>query len=336
MKAVGYTHCHPIDHDEALIDLTLPDPPAPKGRDLLVEVRAVSVNPVDTRVRQAADPAGEPRVLGFDAAGVVRAKGPEAVLFPTGAEVFYAGSIARPGTNAELHRVDERIVGHKPRTLSFAEAAALPLTAITAWEALFDRLRIPRGKPAEGGAVLITGGAGGVGSIAIQLARRLTGLMVVATASRPETRAWCERMGAHKVLDHSQDLARQARALDVPIPYVFSVTQTERHWNALCELLAPQGGICVIDDLGRADVSRLKSKAAFLAWEAMFARSGFGTPDMIQQHRLLDEVSHLVDAGAIRTTMTERLGRIDAENLIRAHAMVESGKMIGKVVLEGF
>jgi NADPH:quinone reductase len=336
MRAVGYTHCHPIDHEESLLDLTLPDPPSPRGRDLLVEVRAVSVNPVDAKLRRAADPLGEPRILGFDCAGVVRERGPEASLFQTRAEVFYAGVTNRPGTNAELHLVDERIVGHKPKSLSFAEAAALPLTAITAWEALFDRLRIPRGKAAEGAALLITGGAGGVGSIAIQLARRLTGLMVVATASRPETRAWCEGMGAHRVIDHTGDLAKQARALGVPFPYIFSITQTERHWNALCDIVAPQGGICVIDDLGAADVSRLKSKAGFLAFEAMFARALHGTPDMIAQHRLLDEVANLVDAGVLRTTRTEHLGRINAETLKRAHALVESGRMIGKAVLEGF
>ena len=336
MKAVGFTHARPVEHDEALIDLTLPDLGPPRGRDLLVEVRAVSVNPVDTKVRRAADPAGEPRILGFDAAGVVRAAGPEATLFRAGAEVFYAGVINRPGTNAELHLVDERLVGHKPKSLSFAEAAALPLTSITAWEALFDRLRIPRGKPAEGGAVLIVGGAGGVGSIAIQLARRLTALMVVATASRPETREWCERLGAHRVLDHGQDLAKQAKALGVPVPYVFVTTQTDRHWDSVCELLAPQGGVCLIDDPQAIDVRRLKPKAGFLAWESMFTRGIFGTPDMIAQHRLLDEVAHLVDTGALRTTMTETYGRIDAANLKRAHALIESGRSRGKVVLEGF
>ncbi|UFN49487.1 zinc-binding alcohol dehydrogenase family protein [Roseomonas sp. OT10] len=341
MKAIAYTHCHPIDHPEALQDITLPEPPAPRGHDLLIEVRAVAVNPVDTKIRRNADPAGEPRVLGFDAAGVVRAVGPEVRLFHKGQEVFYAGSIDRAGSNAELQLVDERIVGPKPRSLSFAEAAALPLTAITAWEVLFDRMGIARGKApslgaVDSGALLIVGGAGGVGSIAIQLARRLTGLTVVATASRPETQAWCRELGAHHVLDHSSDLVAQAKALRVAFPYILSTTETPRHWNALAEILAPQGTIGLIDELGGADVQKLKPKAGRLAWEYMFARPVFQTPDMIAQHRLLDEVSHLVDAGALRTTLGERFGRIDAGNLIRAHAAVESGRMRGKAVLEGF
>ncbi len=336
MKAVGYTHCHPVEHDEALVDISLPEPPAPRGRQLLVEVRAVSVNPVDTKLRRNADPAGEPRILGFDAAGIVRAKGPEAVLFPVGAEVFYAGQVNRPGSNAELQLVDERIVGGKPKTLGFAEAAAMPLTAITAWEALFDRLRIPRGKPAEGGALLIVGGAGGVGSIAIQLARRLTGLKVVATASRPDTRAWCEQLGAHRVLDHGQDLVAQAKAIGVPFHHIFCTTHTDRHWNALCDIIAPQGLVCAIDDPGPIDIRKLKPKAAGFVWEAMFARAVHQTPDMIQQHRLLDEVAHLVDTGALRTTMTGHFGPITAQHLRAAHAKVESGTARGKIVLEGF
>ena len=341
MKAAAYTRCHPIDHAEALEDVTLPEPHEPRGHDLLVEIRAVAVNPVDTKIRRNADPLGERRVLGFDAAGVVRSVGPEVRLFRPGQEVFYAGSIDRPGSNAELQLVDERIVGPKPRSLSFAEAAALPLTAITAWEALFDRMAIARGKaPSQGavdsGALLIVGGAGGVGSIAIQLARRLTGLTVVATASRPETAAWCRELGAHHVLDHAGDLVAQAKALRQPFPYILSTTQTPRHWDALVEILAPQGTIGMIDDLGGAEVQKLKPKAGKLAWEYMFARPVFGTPDMIAQHRLLDEVSHLVDAGALRTTLGERFGRICAADLIRAHAAVESGTMRGKAVLEGF
>ena len=337
MKAVAFTHSRPADHPDALLDMDLPEPAAPRGRDLLVEVRAVSVNPVDTKVRRNADPAGEPRVLGFDAAGVVRAVGPEVRLFRPGQEVFYAGAIDRPGSNAELQLVDERIVGPKPRTLGFAEAAALPLTAITAWEALFDRMMLPRrAGGALGEALLITGGAGGVGSIAIQLARRLTGVTVVATASRAETREWCEALGAQHVLDHSGDLSAQARALGLPFPYVFSTTETARNWSALCEVLAPQGVIGVIDDPEALDARKLKPKAARLAWEFMFARPVFGTADMIEQHRLLSEVSRMVDAGQLRTTLGERYGRIDAGNLLRAHAAVESGRMRGKAVLEGF
>ena len=335
MKAVGYLNCHPVGHADALLDLNLPEPHAPRGHDLLVEVRAVSVNPVDAKLRARADPAGEPRVLGFDAAGIVRARGPDAHIFADGAEVFYAGAVNRAGSNAELQLVDERIVGRKPKNLTFAEAAAMPLTTITAWEALFDRLRIPRGEH-RNEAVLIVGGAGGVGSMAVQLARQLTGLTVVATASRPETRAWCGEMGAHHVLDHAGDLVAQARALGVPIPYVFSTTQTERHWRAICEIVAPQGAVCAIDDFMSIEIGRLKAKSCAFHWEAMFARSMFATADMTAQHRLLDEVAALVEAGRIRHTLTRRLGRIEAAHLVEGHALVEGGTMIGKAVAEGW
>lgn len=337
MKAVGYKHNHPVEHAEALLDLDLPDPPAPQGHDLLVEVRAVSVNPVDTKQRRGADPRGTPRVLGFDAAGVVRATGPDCTLFRPGDAVIYAGVINRPGSNAELQLVDERIVGTKPATLSFAEAAALPLTGITAWEALFDRLRIPRDTtPRPGEAVLLLGGGGGVASMAIQLARRLTGLTVLATASRPETREWCLSLGAHHVLDHRGDLPAQVKALGLSVPYVFGINHTDAHWDAICALLAPQGFVCVIDEAAQIDVQKLRRKSAGLVWEGMFARALFQTPDMIEQHKLLNEIARLVDAGAIRHTMTEHFGRIDAANLKRAHARVESGAMRGKLVLEGF
>lgn len=334
MKAVAYTHCHPVTHEDALQDLILPDAPAPKGHDLLIEVRAVSANPVDAKLRGAADPAGEPRVLGFDACGVIRARGPEAHIFGDGEEVFYAGAVNRPGSNAQFHLVDERIVGRKPRNLSFAEAAAMPLTSITAWEALFDRLRVPRDTAT--GAVLIIGGAGGVGSMAIQLARRLTGLRVIATASRPETREWCLKLGAHDVLDHSGDLVAQAKALGVAIPWIFSTTQTLKHWRALCDIVAPQGAICAIDDLMTLDIGRLKPKSASFHWEAMFARSVFTTPDIAKQHLLLNEVAGLLESGQIRHTLTRHLGRINAANLLTGHALVESGTMIGKAVAEGW
>jgi NADPH2:quinone reductase len=337
MKAVAYTHSLPIEEIDALQDMELPPPGAPKGRDLLVAVRAISVNPVDTKLRLRADPAGTPRVLGYDAAGVVREAGPEARLFRPGDAVFYAGDITRPGTNAELHLVDERIVGPKPGRLSFAEAAALPLTAITAWEALFDRLRIPRGGPSREDAILIIGGAGGVGSIAVQLARQLTAFRVLATASRPETMAWARDMGAHDVLNHSRDLVTQLRTLAVSVPYVFVTTHTEAHWAAVCAILAPQGAVCLIDDAPEApDVRMLKAKAASLHWELMFARPMHATPDMEEQHRLLVEVSRMLDGGQLRSTIATHLGAITAANLRRAHAMLESGTARGKIVLEGF
>ncbi|MDB5379559.1 MAG: bifunctional protein zinc-containing alcohol dehydrogenase [Rubritepida sp.] len=334
MKAVAYTHCHPVTHGDALEDMVLRDPSEPRGHDLLIEVRAVSVNPVDAKQRAGADPAGEPRVLGFDAAGVIVARGHDAHIFGNGEEVFYAGVINRPGSNAQFQLVDERIVGRKPKKLGFAEAASMPLTAITAWEALFDRLRIARG--ATGGAVLIIGGAGGVGSMAIQLARRLTRLTVVTTASRPETRAWCEELGAHHVLDHSGDLRAQAKALGLTFPWIFATTQTVKHWGAICEMLAPQGAVCAIDDFMSIDIGRLKSKAAGFHWESMFTRAIHGTPDLIAQHELLNEVADLVDAGTIRHTMKKHLGRIDAANLLEGHALVEGGTMIGKAVAEGW
>ncbi|NKC30803.1 zinc-binding alcohol dehydrogenase family protein [Falsiroseomonas selenitidurans] len=337
MRAIAYTHSLPASDPAALQDMDLPDPPAPTGRDLLVAVHAISVNPVDAKVRLRDDPRGSPKILGYDAAGVVRAVGPGATLFRPGDAVFYAGDITRPGTNAALHLVDERLVGPKPAALSFAQAAAVPLTAITAWEALFDRLRIPRGTPAREEAVLIIGGAGGVGSIAVQLARQLTGLRVVATASRPETVAWAREMGAHDVLDHAGDLAAQARALGVPFPAIFVTTQTEAHWPAVCEIIAPQGAICLIDDPKTApDFRMLKLKAASLHWELMFTRSRFRTPDMQAQHALLVEVSRMLDTGTLRTTLGEHFGPITAANLRRAHAAIESGTSRGKIVLEGF
>jgi NADPH:quinone reductase len=338
MRAVGYRQSLPIDAPEALVDVELPDPVA-TGRDLLVEVRAVSVNPVDTKVRRHAGPdePGGVKVLGYDAAGVVRAAGPGATLFRPGDEVFYAGSIARQGTNAELHLVDERIVGPKPRSLDFAQAAALPLTSITAWEMLFDRLDVRRPVPGAATAILIIGGAGGVGSIAIQLARRLTDLAVVATASRPETRAWVEELGAHHAVDHRGDLAAQVRDLGLGAPaFVFSTTNTGDHLEAIVELIAPQGRFGLIDAPAALDALPLKRKSLSLHWELMFTRPLFGTADMEAQHELLAEVSRLVDEGTLRTTLAETMGPIRAENLKKAHALIESGRSRGKVVLAGF
>lgn len=338
MRAVGFTRSLPIDDPESLIDLTL-DRPVPTGRDLLVEVKAVSVNPVDTKVRKRTETTGKPVVLGYDAAGVVAAAGPDVTLFRPGDEVFYAGSIARPGTNSEFHLVDERIVGRKPKRLGFAAAAALPLTAITAWEMMFDRLGIPRSRDGRdaGPALLLIGSAGGVGSIAIQLARALTDVTVIGTASRPETAGWARSLGAHHVIDHTEPMAPQLAAIGhATVPYIFSTTSTDQHFDAIAEVIAPQGKLGLIDDPGPIDVRKLKRKCASLHWELMFTRPLFGTPDMIEQHRLLNAVADLVDAGRIETTATETLGRIDAATLRRAHALIESGRTRGKLVLEGF
>lgn len=337
MRAIGYQQTGEIGRDDALVDIELPVP-TPAGRDLLVEVRAVSVNPVDTKVRKRSAPeSGAWKVLGWDAAGVVAAAGPEATLFRPGDEVFYAGTIDRPGTNSEYHLVDERIVGPKPRSLGWAEAAALPLTAITAWEVLFDRLDVRRPVPGAAPAILIIGGAGGVGSVAIQIARAATDLTVIATASRPETVDWVRQMGAHHVVDHSKPLAAEVAALGIGAPaFVFSTTQTDRHLGEIAELLAPQGRFALIDDPPSLDVNPFKRKSASVHWEFMFTRPVFGTPDMGEQGKLLAEVSRLADAGTLRTTMTRRIPGINAANLREIHAQIESGTTRGKIVLEGF
>jgi NADPH:quinone reductase len=337
MRAVGYKRSLPIDQAESLLDIEI-DKPVPQGRDLLVEVKAISVNPVDTKVRKRAAPKdGEPaKVLGYDATGVVAAVGPDVTLFKVGDAVWYAGSIVRPGTNSEFHLVDERIVGAKPKSLDFAAAAALPLTSITAWEMLFDRFGIARGG-GEGKSLLIVGGAGGVGSIAIQLARTLTKLTVIATASRPETKAWCQELGAHHVIDHSKPMGEQLKAIGHRfVDYVFGVTQSDEHFDTIADVIAPQGKFGLIDDPKPFEFAKLKGKSASLHWESMFVRSTFQTPDMDEQHRLLNEVARMVDGGTIRTTARENFGKIDAANLRRAHAQIESGTTRGKIVLEGF
>lgn len=334
MKAIGFTACHPADHPEALLDLDIPAPADPAGHDMLVEVRAMSVNPVDTKRRRAEAPADGPRILGFDAAGVVRAVGPLCTLFQPGDEVFYAGVVNRPGSNAELQLVDERIVGRKPRSLSFAEAAAMPLTSITAWEGLHDRLGIHEGAGA-GEALLLIGGAGGVGSMVIQIARQRTALTIVATASRPETAQWCRDLGAHHIVDHREDIAAQLKAIGVKPRYVFSTNTTARNWEQIVASVAPQGAVLLIESTAPIDARQLSPKSVSLHWELMFTRPIFGTHDMIEQHHLLDAVSEMVDHGRIRTTMTRNLGHATAARLREAHALVESGTMIGKVVLEG-
>jgi NADPH:quinone reductase len=337
MRAIGFQQPGSIDRDEALIDIELPIP-MPKGRDLLVEVKAVSVNPVDVKVRQKAKPEpGDWKVLGWDAVGTVAAVGPEVTLFQPGNEVFYAGAIDRPGTNAEYHLVDERIVGAKPKALDWAAAAALPLTSITAWEMLFDRLDVKTFVPGAASAILIIGGAGGVGSIAIQMARALTELAVIATASRPETIAWATEMGAHHAIDHTLPLAPQVAALELGAPaFVFSTTHSDRHLDEIAELISPQGRFGLIDDPEILDINQFKRKSVSVHWEFMFTRSLFNTADIAQQGQLLNEVSRLVDDGVLHTTLTERYSPIDATNLKQVHRLIESSKTRGKIVLEGF
>jgi zinc-binding alcohol dehydrogenase family protein len=338
MKAIGYIESLPVSDERSLFEFEAAKP-APGPHDLLVQVRAISVNPVDTKVRMRRQGSKEaPVILGWDVAGVVEAVGKDVTLFKAGDEVYYAGDITRPGGNAEYNLVDERIAALKPKSLDFAAAAALPLTAITAWEALFDRLKIKIGKQATDDAILIIGAAGGVGSIAVQLARRLTGLTVIGSASRPETAEWAKKLGAHHVIDHGRKLSEELKRIGIPqVRYIFSVTQTDRHWDEIVASLAPQGEICLIDDpKGGIDVMKIKGKAGALHIEMMFARSMHQTPDMIQQHKLLSEVAGLVDEGLVKTTLGQNLGRISAANLRKAHAALESGATIGKVVLEGF
>lgn len=338
MRAVGFNQNQPISSETALVDIDLPMPEA-KGRDLLVEIRAISVNPVDTKTRKnAVLEDGQYKVLGYDAAGVVKAVGPDVKLFKPGDEVYYAGAINRQGTNSEFHLVDERIVGAKPKTLSFEQAAALPLTAITAYETLFHRMRVQDKVASAWNAVLLIGGAGGVGSIAIQLLRELSDVTVIATGSRPETQNWIRELGAHHVLDHSKPLARQIAELAIGAPaFVFSITETSQHIGDILELIAPQGRLGLIDDPKEpVDVRQFKRKALSIHWETMFARPVFQTADMIEQHKLLTHVAELVDAGKIRTTLSDVLGPINATNLKAAHALIESGKTRGKLVLSGF
>ncbi|MEP9355230.1 zinc-binding alcohol dehydrogenase family protein [Xanthobacter sp. KR7-65] len=337
MKAIGYISSLPADHADALFAFEAADP-VPGPRDLLVRIKAISVNPVDTKVRMRRQGTAEaPVILGWDAAGVVEAVGPEAAGFAVGDEVYYAGSLTRPGTNAELHLVDARIAARKPRTLSFAEAAALPLTALTAYEGLFDRLKLARGTADDRDVLLIVGAAGGVGSMAVQLARRLTSATIIGTASRPESAAWVKELGADHVADHAQPLSAELKRLGFPDAHlIFSLTGTAGHWTELVEALRPQGTICVIDDPETLDAKLLKLKSGALAWEFMFTRSMFETEDMAAQHLILSEVAGLVDEGLLRTTLGAHFGPITPENLKRAHLALESGRSIGKIVLEGW
>ena len=314
MKAISHT----------FTEIEVPKP-SPAGHDLLVKVQAVSVNPVDYKQRKQSS--GAPRVLGWDAAGVVEAVGGEATLFKPGDAVYYAGDVTRPGCNSELHLVDERIVGRKPKTLDFAQAAAIPLTAITAWEAFFDRLKVK-----AGGTILIIGGAGGVGSMGIQLAK-IAGLKVIATASRPESIAWVKELGANEVVSH-KNLVQEVNG---PVDYIACFNDLDQHWPAIGELIAPQGGIvAIVGNQKPLPMDAVRAKSATLCWELMFTRPRFKTPDMIEQHRLLNQVADWLDAGKLRGTLKETFTPINAANLRKAHAKLESGTMIGKLVLSSW
>lgn len=336
MKAVALTHYLPIEDPNAFLDVELPRP-TPRGRDLLVAVKAVSINPVDTKVRSPKDKVEDtPRVIGWDASGVVESVGPDVTLFKPGDEVYYAGDITRSGSNAEFQLVDERIVGHKPKTLSHPEAAALPLTTITAYESFFECLGIDRDGADKGQSVLIIGAGGGVGSIGIQLARA-AGLVIIATASRPETTSWVKELGADHVVNHREPMVEQVRALGFEYVDHIAIFNDMHHWETAVELIRPQGSIVSIDETNLPmPMDTMKTKAASLHWEFMFTRAMFETPDMIEQHNLLSYVASEIDAGRIRTTLSELLTPINAENIRAAHALVETGRAKGKVVVHSF
>jgi zinc-binding alcohol dehydrogenase family protein len=336
MKSVALTHYLSVEDPNVFLDVDLPKP-SPEGHDILVAIKAVSVNPVDTKVRAPKDIVEEtPRVLGWDAAGVVEAVGDNVTLFKAGDEVYYAGDITRSGSNSEYQLVDERIVGRKPKSLSFAEAAALPLTTLTAYESFFDRLGIDRDGKNKRESILIIGAGGGVGSIGIQLAKA-AGLEIIATASRPETTAWVKELGADHVVNHRQPMVDQVRTLGFQNVDHIAIFNDMRHWDTAVELIRPQGGIVTIDDTNQPmPMDKMKMKAASLHWEFMFARAMHKTPDMIKQHELLTYVAGEIDAGRIRTTLDTVLSPINAENMRKAHALIETSTAKGKIVIEGF
>jgi NADPH2:quinone reductase len=334
MKAIGYTEAGPLSATGALVELDL-GMPKPGPTDLLVEVLGISVNPVDVKLRTQAQPKGAHGILGYDAAGIVKAVGPGTTRFQAGDEVFYAGDVTRPGTNSAFHTVDERLVGRKPSSLSFSEAAGMPLTSITAWEILFDSFGLRQGET-SGESLLVIGGAGGVGSIMIQLAKKLTNLTVIASASRPDTVQWVKQMGADHVVNHRNPLDQEMKTLGISPRYVAALTQTASHFDSIVELIKPRGHIAVIDDPKTLDVVPLKFKALSLSWEFMFARSMFQTEDMDAQHKLLNRVADLLDDGTLQSTVNKHCGALTVENLRAAHGLQESGAAIGKITLDGF
>ncbi len=334
MRAIGFQKAGPIDATDSLIEFEA-ETPELGPHDLLVEVRGVSVNPVDVKVRVNMGPESGTKIIGYDAAGVVKKVGNSVSKFQVGDEVFYAGDITRPGTNSQLHAVDERIVGRKPKTLGFTESAGFPLTSITAWELLFDSLKVTEGK-GSGDSILIIGGAGGVGSILIQLVKKLTSLKVVTTASRPETKQWVEKMGADHVINHRESIVEQMQALAIQPRYVASLTGTEGHFGSIIELIQPRGHIAFIDDPQILDIKAGKPKALSFSWEFMFTRSMFQTDDIQKQHELLNRVSEMIDSGELISIVNNNLGKMSVENLKSAHVLQESGKAIGKNVLDGF
>lgn len=335
MKAIGFKENLPINNVKSLQDIELETPKA-TGRDILVEIKAISVNPADYKVRSGMPVEGDNwKVIGWDATGIVREVGDDVSLFNVGDEVWYAGDFTRQGSYAEYQIVDERIVGKKPQSLSYAEAAALPLTTLTAYEMLFDRLEVSKDDANK--SILVIGAAGGVGSILVQLAKKLTNLNIVATASREETTSWLKELGADSVINHRNKLSGEFEKYGLAAPeYVVSLNATEHHVDEIAKLIKPQGKFGFVDDPKSLNVMPFKGKAVSTHIELMFTRSMFQTEDMIEQHNILNEVSDLIGQGVIKTTLGENFGTINAENLRKAHAFLETGKAKGKIVLEGF
>ncbi|MBN8788782.1 MAG: zinc-binding alcohol dehydrogenase family protein [Terrimonas sp.] len=335
MKAVGFKTSFSLNNPDSFIDFET-EMPVPKDRDLLVKISAISVNPVDFKIRQnsAKDKVlDKPKVIGWDACGIVVEVGDNVSLFKKGDKVYYAGDINKPGSNAEYQLIDERIAGKKPVTLTDAEAAAMPLTTLTAWEALFDRIRI--NDKDKGKTILIIGGAGGVGSIAIQIAKKVAGLKVIATASRPETIEWCKQQGADIVVNH-RDLANEVRKAGFQYAdFIFDCVDTNFYWDAITDLIKPQGHITSITGSATpVALNKLKGKSVSFSWELMYTRSTFHPEDMIEQHNILNKASALFDRGELRSTLTTTLKGLSADNLKKAHAQLESGTTIGKLVIE--
>lgn len=335
MKAIGFKTSHPIDHKESFIAFET-ETPRPTGRDLLIQVEAVSVNPVDYKIRQNSAKnkvLEQPKIIGWDAVGTVKAVGDQTGLFKVGDPVFYAGDITRPGSNAEYQLVDERIVGKRPKEIGLAEAAAMPLTALTAWEILFDRIRVSKEKDA-GKSILVIGGAGGVGSVAIQLAKKVAGLTVIATASRPETTDWCKQMGADHVVDHRDLISETRKAGFQHVDFILDFVDTNSYWDTMVELIKPQGHIASITGSSEPVVlNKLKNKSVSFSWELMYTRSIYQTDDMIEQHHILNRISELLDDGTLRPTLSRTFEGLSVESFKQAHDLQETGKAIGKTVV---
>jgi len=340
MKAIGYLKSQDINDTESLVDISIPKP-VPLEHDLLVKINAISVNPVDIKIRKNVEPTNnQHKILGWDAVGEVVGIGSDVTSFKEGDIVWYAGDLGRSGTNAEYHIVDERIVGLKPKSLTNAEAAAIPLTAITAWELLFDRLGFKENSTSKEHTkeqILIVGAAGGVGSILVQLAKQLTKATIIATASRPESKRWVTQLGADHVIDHNNSLIDELTAIGFDsVTHIISLTHTDEYFDSYVEIIAPQGKLALIDDPSAIDIVKLKRKSISLHWEFMFTRSMFTTDDMSKQGELLNTLSKLIDNGVIKTTLGENFGKINANNLKLAHASIDTDNTIGKVVLENF